>query len=317
MRILVTGANGFVGSQLVKRLSAQEANGEADLRYDLLTLVDIDFDRAFADPRIRLIKGSLTDSKVVDEAVHPAVDLVFHLACIAGNRSEQDYNLGREVNLYCAIYLLDALRMQNHSPRFIFSSSVAVFGTPFPKHVDDDTLPLPSLSYGSEKLMVEALLNDYTRRGWVDGIALRLSGIVARPTGSTSHLFSFLSEAMRAAKAGRSFTLPMSPDASTWLMSLPCCVDNLIHATAISSRDLPARRAWTLPALRVSMSELVNALADLYGEQVTERLAYSPNSSLERLFGQPPLTTAIADRLGFYNDGDAITLIRRSMSVSS
>jgi nucleoside-diphosphate-sugar epimerase len=317
MRILVTGANGFVARHLIERLSAQGGLGGAHEPYELLTLVDLHFDGILVDPRIRLVEGSLTESKVIEQAVHPAVDLVFHLACVAGRTSENDYNLGREVNLYSAIYLLDALRAQSQPPRFIFSSSVSVFGTPFPKQVDDETLPLPSLSYGSQKLMVETLVNDYTRRGWIDGLSVRLSGIVTRPTGSASHLFLFVSEAMRAAKAGRSFTLPMGPDVSTWLMSLPCCVDNLMHAATIPSGDLPARRAWTLPALHISMSALINGLAEVYGEEVKHRFAYSPDSGLERLFGQPPLMTAMADRLGFKNDRDAITLISRSMSVCS
>jgi nucleoside-diphosphate-sugar epimerase len=316
MHILITGANGFVGRYFVERLRDQRGTGNPVGWYELLTLVDIRLDANFTDPRIRLVAGSLADSQVIDQAVHPAVDCVFHLACVPGRAAERDYDLGREANLYGAIRLLDALRSQSRPPKFVFSSSVAVFGTPLPDRVDDDTLPLPTLSYGSQKLMVEALVNDYTRRGWIDGLSLRLSGIVARPASSASNLSSFLSEAMYAAKAGRSFTMPMAPGVATWLMSVPCCVDNLLHAAAIPAGELPAQRSWTLPTFRVSMSDLVDGLASLYGASVKDRFAYAPDSAVEGIFGQPPITTAMADRLGFWNDGDIVTLIRRAMSVS-
>ena len=119
-----------------------------------------------------------------------------------------------------------------------------------------------------------------------------------------------------AAKAGRSFTMPMAPGVATWLMSVPCCVDNLLHAAAIPAGELPAQRSWTLPTFRVSMSDLVDGLASLYGASVKDRFAYAPDSAVEGIFGQPPITTAMADRLGFWNDGDIVTLIRRAMSVS-
>ncbi len=233
-----------------------------------------------------------------------------------GRAAEDDYELGRKVNLYGTIALLDGLRSQRHAPRVVFSSSAAVYGSTYPERVDDATLPLPALSYGCHKLMAEALIEDHSRRGWIDGIALRLSGILARPEGSAANLSAFMNDVLHAARRGSPFVLPLGAEIASWLMSAPCCVDNLVHAATVPRAQLTPRRTWMLPALRVSMRQLVDGLATLFGPDVKTLITFAPSAALEAIFGQPPLATPGAERMGFRHDGDVSALIRRSLAVS-
>jgi len=317
MRVLVTGANGFVGRHLVSRLLDQGTVGDA--RIETLTLVDVRFDAQANDARVRQLAGSITAAPVLVDALDDRVDVVFHLACVPGRAAEENHELGLQVNLHGTLALLEALRRQ-HSPgrsppRVIFSSSVAIFGNPLPPRVDDNTPAAPTLSYGSQKVIGETLIQNYTQHGWIDGLALRLSGIMARPAGSSANLSAFFNDLFHAARAGETITLPLGPDVASWLMSVPCCIDNLLHAASLDPEQLPRRRAWTLPALRLRMQELVQTLAAVYGEDRRALVQYAPDPALEAIFGQPPLETAMADRLGFHHDGNARALVERAMSL--
>ena len=314
MRILITGANGFVGKLLAARWLAQP---ESAGHFDELVLLDLAFSDRYGDPRVRCVPGDLSDPRVVREALRDEVDLVFHLACVPGRAAEEDYELGRKGNLFGTMELLDALRAQRGSPRVVFSSSAAVYGSPYPDCVDDATLPFPTLSYGCHKLMSEALIEEYTRRGWIDGLALRFAGVLARPEGAVANLSAFMNDVMHASRRGSAFVMPLGPGVSSWLASAPCCVDNLLHAAALPKAQLPARRTWMLPVLRISMTELVEGLATLFGPAVKSLVSFAPNRALEAIFGQPPLITAGAERLGFRHDGDVPTLIRRSLEAAS
>lgn len=315
MRILVTGAAGFIGRRLVERLTATGKIGEGLAPWQSLSLIDLGFDAPADQPGIRQVSGSIADPRAVTEAVRGGVDVLFHLASVPGRWAEAEYERGRQVNLYGTIALLDAMRAQERPPIVVFASSAAVFGTPLPVRVDDDTVPLPTLSYGAQKLMGEVLVNDYSRRGWIDGRSVRLSGILVRPRAPAGLISAFLSDVMHAAKAGEPFTLPMSAAATTWVMSVPRCVDNLLHAARLAPGTLE-RRAFMLPALRLSMADIVNGLAALYGTAARDRIAYAPDPLIEAQFGrQPALETALADRLGFRHDGTAQALIERAMAA--
>jgi nucleoside-diphosphate-sugar epimerase len=201
-------------------------------------------------PRVRRLPGSIADPKVLAQAFEEPVDVVFHLASIPGGMAEQQYELAREVNLDATVRLLEAARAQTLATSkpvtFVFASTIAVFGSPLPAEVDDATPLKPKLTYGAQKLVGEILLEDFHRRGWIQGRAVRLPGIVARPPQRTGQLSAFLSDIIRELAAGNSYACPVAADSTTWLMSLPCIVDNLLHAAVMGPEACRDSRVWTL-----------------------------------------------------------------------
>jgi D-erythronate 2-dehydrogenase len=318
MNLLITGANGFVGKALTSRLLSEATALPAGLGpVGRLTLMDLRFEGPEV-PRVRRLSGSIADPALLARAFDTPVDVVFHLASVPGGLAEQNYELGRQVNIDATLRLLETAHAQTAAsmkpPVFVFASSIAVLGSPLPATVDDATPRRPKLSYGAHKLIGEILLEDFNRRGWVDGRSVRLPGIVARPPQRSGLLSAFMSDIIRDLAEGRSYQCPISADSTTWLMSVPCIVDNLLHAATLPAAECGATRVWTLPALRSSMAELVEAIAEVYGQDVLERVSYRSDSALEANFGRyPPLTTAAADAAGFRHDGDLPTLVRRAL----
>jgi nucleoside-diphosphate-sugar epimerase len=317
MHIVVTGASGFVGQALVARLLRDHERGLR--RLQALTLVDVNFSGQPGGP-VRQVAGSIADAAVVAQAFAQDVDQVFHLASIPGGTAEQYYALSRDVNLLGTQNLLEAAKAQAERgapvARFVFASSIAVYGSPLPALVNDDTALSPQMTYGAQKLMGEILVADFNRRGWVNGCSLRLPGVLARPPARTGQLSAFMSDIIRELAAGRAFTCPTSPRASTWASSVHNVVGNLLHAAQVDSARLPARRALALPTLHFTMGQLVEAIAAVHGPRVRELIRWAPDERIETLFGRfPPLTTPAADAAGFRNDGDLPTLVRRAIEA--
>ena len=318
MNLLITGANGFIGRALAGRLARQAAAPLAGMRpIGRLTLIDLGFEGPDV-PRVRRLHGSIADPAVLARAFDTPVDVVFHLASIPGGMSEQHYELARQVNLDATLNLVEAARAQTIASSkpvtVVFASSIAVLGASLPAVVDDATPLRPKLTYGSHKLIGEILLDDFSRRGWIDSRSIRLPGIVARPPQRMGQLSAFLSDIIRELAAGHAYACPVSADSTTWLMSVHCVVDNLLHAATLPPSSCRESRVWTLPSLRTSMTQLVAAIADVYGSDVLTRATYGSNPALEANFGRyPPLRTPAADAVGFAHDGDLATLVRRAL----
>jgi nucleoside-diphosphate-sugar epimerase len=309
--ILVTGADGFVGRALVRRLLAQADH--------TLTLIDHSFDSGPAAGNVRHLKGSFCEPAMIDLALEQPADIVFHLASVPGALAERDYELGRQVNLHATLSLAHRLadqgRMTGSAPRFVFASSVAVYGRLGQETVREDQIPQPALSYGAHKWMTEIALANLSRRGEIDAVSLRLPGIVARPAGESGHGSAFMSLVMHKLAAGQPYVCPVSAHATGWWMSLPCCVDNLLHAARMSTAAAPPSRTWQLPVLHLGMEQIVAALAKRYGPRCHDLVSFAPDERIEALFGRyPALHTPTALAAGFRHDDNADLLIEKALS---
>lgn len=310
--VVVTGAEGFVGQVLVRRLLKDGLNGFPVKR---LSLMDVRFAASAADERVRQIEGSIADPEVRARACDGAVDAVFHLASVPGGAAERNYELGREINLMATLGLLEEVRNQARPPRFVFASTVAVYGEHLPTEVNEHTLPNPGLSYGAHKLASEYLVADATRRGWVQGCSLRLPGVVARPGEGVGMMSAFMSLLFWKLAAGEPLTVPVSREGVAWWISVGACVDNLLHAATLDPARLDPRRSYQMPVLRLTVGELVTALAQRFGADREALVTYQPDPFIEKLFAAyPPLATPQAEALGLVNDGDIQTLITRAMA---
>lgn len=310
--VLITGANGYIGQALAnamaKRLAAHEIQS--------LTLTDLALeDQACHHAEgLRCISGDLSDKAVLEAVLTPAPDTVFHLASITSRLAEEHFALGLGVNVTATVSLLEQLRQQGQCPVLVFASSIGVFGTPLPEQVDDDTPAAPTLSYGTHKRMVELLLADYSRHGFLDARSVRLPTVVARPLAAETALSSFASSLIHALAAGSAYDCPIGPQGWIWLLSLPACIDHLILAAELEAARLPAGRVWNLPAQRLQVADLVQASRTRYGSLADAKLSFQSNPQFEKQFAQwPPLTTSIASQLGMHHDGDVATLIEQAL----
>ncbi|WP_236860470.1 NAD-dependent epimerase/dehydratase family protein [Burkholderia multivorans] len=207
--------------------------------------------------------------------------------------------------------LLDACRRADNAPKFVFASSIAVYGDAFPHEMDEATPARPATSYGAQKLIGEILVSDATRRGELNGCSLRLPGVVARPAGPSGLVSAFMSNLFWALRDGTPITLPVSETAQAWWISRTRCVENLLHAGgaefASASRD-----AFVMPVLRLSIGELLNALGERFGRERLDLVRFEPQPRVQALFGSyPVLRTPIAEAAGFRNDGSVQDLLAR------
>ncbi len=319
MHIVITGANGFVGGALARRLIRDGRLGDRAIAK--LTLVDLDLGLREVPEFVYLAPGDLSNPTWLRKTLEEHVDVLFHLASVPGGTAEKNYELARKVNLDATMTLLELGKAQVDAgelrPIFVFASTVGVFGE-MPSLVTDESYPRPLMTYGAQKLAGEVLVADFSRRGWMDGRSLRISGVLARPPAPTGQLSAFMSDIIRELAGGRPFVCPTTPNATIWATSLPCVVDNLILAGRVAARRLAGRCTLTLPALRVSMGELVDAIASVYKTPARSLVRFEPNELVEALFGrQPPLLTEAAEAAGFGHDGSVMELVRRALSQPS
>ncbi len=283
MKILVTGGAGFLGARLARELLKKgHLDGRTITELSIADLFPPTADLS-ADPRVRVHTGPLLNQA---ELFASGFDAVFHLASAVSGECELDFDLGLRSNLDSTRVLLDGLRRTGNVPRLVFASSVAVFGpdsaNPLPDLVSDNTLPSPQTSYGTHKLMCEYLIADYTRKGYIDGRSARLMTVTVRPGKPNGAASSFFSGIIREPLAGVQTTCPVGPDVTHPVSSPASTVQGLITVFEASREAMGGRLALNLPGLNVSVGDMLQALEEVAGMQVRQRVQFERD---ERISG--------------------------------
>lgn len=315
MKVLITGGGGFLGQRLARRLLERgtlRGQGGVEERIDQIVLLDMVAATGFDDPRIRMVAGDVADEMVLRTVVDGDVASVFHLAAVVSGQAERDFELGMRINLDASRMLLDVCRAAGRRPRVIFTSSVAVYGGTLPRLVLDHTALNPQSSYGAQKAIAELLLNDYSRKGFVDGRVARLPTISVRPGRPNQAASSFASGIIREPLNGETAICPVPSETRLWLLSPRQAIESLVALHELPEHALGASRTVNLPGLSVSVNEMVTTLRDVGGEAAVQRISWQPDATTERIVGGWPgawdVTRAAA--LGLAPDASFEAIVR-------
>jgi nucleoside-diphosphate-sugar epimerase len=311
MKILITGGGGFIGSRLAKSLLERgKLGGESISR---ITLLDGAFPVAPPkDSRLEAVTGDVSDAKTLEQAASPDTASVFHLAAVVSGAAEADFDLGMRVNLKGIELLLAQLRRCSRAPRLVFASSVAAFGGALPEVLDDSITPTPQTSYGTQKVLSEYLIADYSRKGFIDGRSLRLPTIIVRAGKPNAAASSFASGIIREPLNGAVSECPVAAQTGVWLLSPRRVVEAFIHAHELPGSAWPSQRVVNLPGITASVSQMIEALKRVAGAKAAERVQWKPDPRIQAIVKTWPVRfrTPRALEMGFRPDADIETVIR-------
>ena len=312
MKILITGAAGFLGNRLIETLLARpEGLGEVTSVVAADTVAG-----ALDHPRVDHRTGTITDNDFVQSLVDDDPDVVYHLAAVLSGQSEADFDLGMRVNVDGTRSLLEACRRLKQRPRVIFTSSVAVYGGLLPAVVPEDAPVWPQSSYGMAKAVADLLVSDYSRKGFIDGIACRLPTVAIRPGKPNSAMSSFVSGIIREPLAGIDSVCPVPLDTRLWICSPDVLTRNLVHAARLETSALGNRRALNLPGLSVTPAEMLSSLERLGGAAARAHVRCAPDAEIMRIVLTWPgaFDVSRALGLGFGIDHDVDSIVRQFMA---
>ena len=313
-RILVIGAAGMVGRKLLQRLAQDGSLGGSQITHATLhDIVAPQLPRNAAF-QVRSVASDLSLAGEADKLVAERPSVIFHLAAIVSGEAEADFEKGYRVNLDGTRQLFEAIRKVGggYKPRVVFTSSIAVFGAPFPEAIGDEFLSAPLTSYGTQKAMGELLLSDYTRRGFFDGIGIRLPTVCVRPGKPNRAASGFFSGIIREPLNGQEAVLPVSEDVRHWHASPRAAVGFLLHAAALAGERIGPRRNLTMPGLSVTIAEQIAALRRVAGDAPARLIRREPDSAIMRIVkGWPENFDAQRAReLGFRADASFEEIVR-------
>jgi nucleoside-diphosphate-sugar epimerase len=312
MKILITGAAGFLGRRLATALVA----GAPGLP-EVSALIAVDTSACpIDDPRIDCRIGTITDDGFVASLVESDVDVVYHLAAVVSGQAEAEFDLGMRVNVDATRVLLDACRRLETPPRFIFTSTLAVYGGPLPAIVPEDVALVPQSSYGSEKAIAELLVHEYSRKEFVDGVVCRLPTVAVRPGAPNAAASSFISGIIREPLAGVDTVCPVPLDTRLWISSPDLATGNLVHASRVLTSDLEGRRTVNFPGVSVTPEEMLNSLERQAGAAVRARVRCEIDRRIAPIVCTWPgaFDVSRALRLGFSADRDLDSIVRQFMA---
>jgi len=299
MRVVITGGCGFLGYRLALRLIERRDVDELVLFDNAPSGLPLPEDR-----RLRLVTGDIADREAVRGVITPGTGSVFHLAAVVSGEAEADTDLGYRVNLDGTRAVLDACRALGTSPRLVFASSLAVYGGALPPAVGDTTPLTPQTSYGTQKAIGELLVNDYSRKGFLDGRALRLPTVVVRPGRPNRAASTFASSMIREPLAGQEAACPVSPETVMALASPRRIIDALLRAHDLPGDAFGPSRSLQLPGFSVAVGEMAAAVRRAGGEAAYVRIRWEPDPLIQSIVSGWPqkLDTPRAAALGFTAD---------------
>ena len=306
MKILIIGAGGMVGQKLVKRILQTDFDS---ITPSNIYLFDLEFPHQ-NNTSVNLIRGDLGDPQQIKKLAIKRFDIIFHLAAIVSGEAEEDFNKGWQINLFSMWHLLEALKEEHinssyeYVPKIIYTSSIAVFGPPYPLTISDEFLYAPQTSYGAQKASAELLLSDFSRKGFVNGLSLRLPTICVRPGSANKAASSFFSNIIREPLNNELAYLPVDPSVRHWLVSPQSAVNFLLHATTIDFSDLNGRRVINLPGVSCTVEEQIEALRRIAGQKVVDLIIQKPDPLIKQMVSGWPhnFDTKRALKLGFKSE---------------
>jgi D-erythronate 2-dehydrogenase len=314
MKVFITGGGGFLGHRLARKLLERGTLTGPDGKAAPITQIKL-LDTAFppeVDSRLQCVKGDLSAPGVIAASLEPDTASVFHLAAVVSAGAEADFELGMRVNLDGTRILLEACRALASPPRLVFTSSVAAFGGNLPAVLDDSTTTAPQTSYGTQKVIGEYLIADYTRRGFLDGRCLRLPTIVVRPGKPNLAASSFASAIFREPLAGQAYDCPLPDTTGIWLLSPRKVIEAFVHAHELPTSAWGINRVVNLPGITVTIREAVDELRRIAGREVADRIRFEVDARIKAIVDTWPVrfTTPRADAMGFGADPDIDSVIR-------
>ena len=312
MHILITGAAGMIGRKLTARLAKDgRLNGRTIERLTLIDVVAPEAPAGFLGKTV-VSASDLSTPGVAAKAVSGKPDVIFHLAGVVSGEAETDFEKGYRVNLDGTRALLEAVRAASYKPKVIFASSIAVFGAPFPHSIPDDFHLTPLTSYGTQKAICELLLADYSRRGFLEGVGIRLPTICVRPGKPNKAASGFFSGIIREPLAGQEALLPVADSVRHTHASPRAAVGFLIHAAGLTTERLGPRINLSMPGVSCTVGEQIEALRRVAGEKVAARIRRAPDELVQRIVAgwAEQLDAKRARDLGFMAEATFDDIIR-------